>query len=378
MTGASGLLLIGTSVAGAALMGESVLLWPVLLAAWPVVGGVLVARRPDHPVGKLLVLFSVWFSVATSAETYVYLSQSGISLPATDTMAWLAVWAITPVVTIVLFLVVLFPTGRIESKLLRWALRATLVLTVLGLVARAILPVEMTLGDLVFANPWGVDALAPLVPVEEAGFTVIILVLVAAVVDLVVRWRRSSGVERLQMRALALTLSLFVAAIAVTSLLGALGLPDDVLATAETMAWVPGYAAQPVAIGVAVLRYRLYEIDKVVSRTVTYAVVVALLAAVFFAVVTLSTSLLPAESDLAVATSTLAVAALFNPLRRRVHRWVHRHFNRAGYDREEIVARFVGSLRDQIELESVVEGWIDVVDHTMQPALAFVWIRDEH
>ena len=124
-------MLIGTSVAGAALMGESVLLWPVLLAAWPVVGGVLVARRPDHPVGKLLVLFSVWFSVATSAETYVYLSQSGISLPATDTMAWLAVWAITPVVTIVLFLVVLFPTGRIESKLLRWALRATLVLTVL-------------------------------------------------------------------------------------------------------------------------------------------------------------------------------------------------------------------------------------------------------
>ena len=372
----SGLLMVGMAVVGAILLGDITFFWPVLLAAWPVVGGLLVARIPGHLVGKLLVTFSVWFSVSTSAESYVYLSQSGVALPATDVVAWLAVWAITPVITIVLFLVAVFPTGRLESVWLRWPLRVSLFLTILGLIGRAVLPIEMAQSGMVFTNPWGVEALAPLLPLEEALYGVVILIAAAAVVDLVMRWRRSVGVERLQMRALSLTLAFFVVAVLFSSVLAMAGVPEDLLEMIETMAWVPGLAAQPVAIGVAVLRYRLYEIDRIVSRTVTYGVLVAVLAGVFFGVVTLLTSLVPTESDLAIAASTLAVAAVFNPLRRQVQMLVDRRFNRARYDAERVVGEFVGSLRDEVDLDAVVGGWVEVVDHTMQPSSATVWIRD--
>jgi len=371
----SAMLILVTAVFGAIILGDIAVFWPVLLVAWPVVGGLLVARRPDHPVGKLLVVFSLFFAVSTSAESYVYLSQSGLSLPAVGVFAWLSVWAITPVITIVLLLVAVFPTGRVQSEWLRWPLRVSLVLTCIGLVGRAVLPIEMAQSGMVITNPWGVEALAPLVPLEEALYSLLLLVLLAAVVDLVLRWRRSEGVERLQMRALALALAFFAVGVGVTSILQLMGVPQATLETVETLAWVPGLAAQPVAIGVAVLRYRLYEIDRIVSRTVTYAVVVALLAGVFFGIVTFLTSFLPAESDLAVAASTLAVAALFNPLRTRVQGWVDARFNRARYDGERVVSEFMGSMRHEVDIDAVVGGWIDVVDHTMQPSVVAVWVR---
>jgi len=133
--------------------------------------------------------------------------------------------------------------------------------------------------------------------------------------------------------------------------------------------------ALPVSIGVAVLRYHLYEIDRIVSRTVSYAVVVGVLAVVFFGVVTVLTSLLPAESDLAVAGSTLAVAALFNPVRRRVQAWVDRRFNRSRYDAQKVMDAFSGSLRDRVDPDGVVEGWVGAVSETMQPTTVGVWIR---
>jgi hypothetical protein len=323
-----------------------------------------------------MVLFSVTFSIATAAENYTYVSQAGADLPWTEVTAWLAVWAISPVVTIVTWMVALFPSGVLQSTWLRWPLGVSLALAVIGLVGRAVLPVEMTLDGMAFVNPWGVESLAWLVPIEEAGYTLVLVVLAFAAVDLVMRWRRSTGVERLQMRALALTLAIFAGGVALLSLLQLLDLPRTVMDTLETLVWVPGLALLPVAIGVAVLRYRLYEIDRLVSRTVSYAVVVSSLALLFLGGVTVLTSLLPAQSDVAVAASTLAVAALFNPLRRRVQAWVDARFNRARYDSEIVVGRFVGSLRDQVDLETVVDGWIDVVDETMQPASVAVWIRD--
>jgi hypothetical protein len=131
----------------------------------------------------------------------------------------------------------------------------------------------------------------------------------------------------------------------------------------------------PVSFGIAVLRYRLYEIDRIVSRTVTYLLVVGLLGSVFFGVVTLITSLLPAESDLAVAASTLAVAGLFNPVRRRVQHWIDHRFNRARYDAQQVMASFAESLRDRVDPTEVSDGWRDVVAETMQPSAVSVWIR---
>ena len=139
--------------------------------------------------------------------------------------------------------------------------------------------------------------------------------------------------------------------------------------------WGMAVLAVPVAIGLSVLRYRLYEIDRIVSRTVTYLLVVGLLGLVFFGVVTLITSFLPAESDLAVAASTLAVAALFNPVRRRVQVWIDRRFNRARYDAQKVMDAFAESLRDRVDAAELSDGWRDVVAETMQPSAAAVWIR---
>jgi hypothetical protein len=131
----------------------------------------------------------------------------------------------------------------------------------------------------------------------------------------------------------------------------------------------------PIWFGVAVLRYRLFEIDRIISRTVSYALVVAVLAGTFVLVVTLVTALLPANSDVAVAASTLVVAALFNPLRSRVQRAVDRRFNRSHYDAMLVGTAFAELMRDEADLERIVSEWIDVVSVTLHPTAASVWIR---
>jgi hypothetical protein len=137
-------------------------------------------------------------------------------------------------------------------------------------------------------------------------------------------------------------------------------------------------AAIPLAILLAVLRYRLYEIDRIISRTVTYVSVIALLGGVYLAGLTAMTTILPAESPLAVAGSTLAVAALFNPVRRRIQAWVDRRFSRSRYDAQKVMDRFAGSLQDRVDSEGLVNGWVGVVSETMQPASVSVWVRDNH
>jgi hypothetical protein len=131
----------------------------------------------------------------------------------------------------------------------------------------------------------------------------------------------------------------------------------------------------PVAIGVAILRYRLYAIDRLVSRTVSYGLVIGLSAMVYVGAVFLLRAVLPGESDLAVAGSTLAVAAMFNPARRRLQDTVDRRFNRGRYDAEQVVASFAARLRNQVELGSLTGGLTGVVTRTVQPASASVWIR---
>ena len=137
--------------------------------------------------------------------------------------------------------------------------------------------------------------------------------------------------------------------------------------------WGNGTAA---AIGVAITRHGLYEIDRIISRTVSYAVVVGLLAAVYLGTLTWLTSLLPDRSQLVVAAATLGVAFLFNPLRRRVQGAVDRRFNRSRYDAQRVMDGFAGSLRDQVDSDEVVDGWVGVVSETMQPAAVGVWVRE--
>ena len=130
-----------------------------------------------------------------------------------------------------------------------------------------------------------------------------------------------------------------------------------------------------VAAALAILRYRLYEIDRIISRTVSYALVVGILGAAYLGALTWLSSLLPDRSQLVVAGATLGVAFLFNPVRTRIQAWVDRRFNRSRYDAQKVMDRFAGSLRDQVDSDQVMDGWVGVVTETMQPASVGVWLR---
>ena len=202
-----------------------------------------------------------------------------------------------------------------------------------------------------------------------AGLLVVLVAVVGAIVSLGVRWFRSRGMERLQMKWLVLAFIVFL--IGVLAEFG--GFQGSIVANVFLPA---GFILIPVSIGIAVTTYRLYEVDRILSRTVSYVVVVGLLAAVFFGVVTAKSALLDTSDDLVIAASTLAVAALFNPLRKRVQRGVDHRFNRSRYDSQKVMDRFAGSLRDQVDSQEVVNGWVGVVAQTMQPASVSVWVRE--
>jgi len=195
------------------------------------------------------------------------------------------------------------------------------------------------------------------------------LLAIPAVVSIFIRFRRSADVERLQLRWFAFGVSSLV----VTFVLFLL-LPVD-LGDLENNVMNLLLIGVFFSIALAILRYRLYEIDRLISRTVSYGLVVGLLG-LFFAVgaVWLPTTL-EVESQLFVAATTLAVAALFNPVRRRMQRWVDHRFNRSRFVAEQVVDEFAGSLQDQVDLDGVVDGWGGVVEQTMQPESAGVWVR---
>jgi hypothetical protein len=186
----------------------------------------------------------------------------------------------------------------------------------------------------------------------------------------VVRWVRSHGIERQQMKAVVLAFSLFAIGMAIE-----FGVQQD--HPVGSVLLIAGGLLIPVSIGVAIVRYRLYDIDRLVSRTVTYALVAGLLAVIFAAgVVWIPSALRLGDSQLLVAGSTLAVAALFNPLRKRIRSLVDRRFNRSRYDAERVMDEFADSLRDRVDPDGVVEGWVGVVNGTMQPSTVGVWVRD--
>jgi hypothetical protein len=195
---------------------------------------------------------------------------------------------------------------------------------------------------------------------------------ILAAVSLVVRLVRSQGVERLQMKWFVFAvISLIVVTIAQETLSDFSPVPVVVWDVLSSLAVL----ALPVAVGVSVMRYRLYEIDRIVSRTVTYLLVVALLAIVYVGGFLLVTELLPRAGDLGTAAATLAVAGLFNPVRRRVQGAVDHRFNRSRYDTQKVMDEFSGSLQTRVDSEGLVEGWLGVVSETMQPSAAAVWIK---
>jgi hypothetical protein len=276
-------------------------------------------------------------------------------------------------------LVYWFPTGRPVTprwRFLGWFAVPLGLITASYLVAEELCVEPAPGGDceVWVDNPIGITG----VPNPEygdlstIGYMALIVFMVLSATSLVVRFIRARGVERLQLKWFAFAVvSLIVATVAQETLADLTPIPM----LAWDLLWGMAVLALPVAIGLSVLRYRLYEIDRIVSRTVTYLLVVALLASVYLGGFLLVTELLPTASDLGTAAATLAVAGLFNPVRRRVQGAVDRRFNRSRYDTQKVMDEFSGSLQGRVDSEGLVEGWLGVVSETMQPSAAAVWIK---
>jgi hypothetical protein len=338
------------------------------------VGAVLASRRPRHPVGWLLLTLGLSVTVDGIAAGYAYygaLARPG-ALPAAPLMAVYDVAGGLLVSRVCIgFVLLLTPTGSLPSPRWRWWARLAVVAPVLYLAARALLPRPLSPPYQSVPSPFAVPALAGLLLTIRAvtGILVTLAVVVAAA-SLVVRFRRARGAERLQLRWVVL-------AAALSAVAALVGLIAAVLESSAVLVWTAGaYVAMlPLAIGAAVLRYRLYDLDRIINRTLSYGLLTVLLGLGYAGVVLGLGQLVGSSSSLAVAVATLAVAAVFQPARRRVQWAVDRRFDRRRYDAAQTIQAFSARLRQQIDLDTLTAELLNVVDQTMQPTQVSLWLR---
>ena len=359
---------------------------PVAIYAPSAAVGFLIARRrPSNPIGWLLLVGMGAGVLGTDADYYAW-AVYGVGrhgLP----VAWLAVllgqsWQITFVMALPL-VILLFPDGLPRPRVWKWVVVGFVSLAAISLACQLVFAATALIdhhvnantvnngpgGGLLLNQPRGTHWLTILPAAFEAAAA---LLLVASVIHQVSCYRGMHGERRQQLRWLMSGGMVCVVAIALlptatpgTSLLSQVW---------SQVPWI-AFAALPASISVAVLRYRLYDIDRLISRTLAYAVLTALLVGTFVGLIALTTDVLSLSGRVGVATSTLAAAALFNPLRVRVQHLVDRRFNRARYDAEATVAAFTARLRDAVEIDTIRADLLDAVSRAVEPTHASVWIK---
>jgi hypothetical protein len=346
---------------------------PVLgLVSAATVGAVLASRRPRHPVGWLLLILGL--SLAASGVVAAYTAYGLVArpgaLPSAGAVARYAPALVLAALPALSFVLLLTPTGSLPSARWRWWAWVTgtapVVLLVALVVAQGSLdPRYQAENTLDFRGLGGA-----LLVVNQVALGVTLLTVMVAAASLVVRFRRARGMERQQLRWVAWAAVLVVLAAVIALASAALGLP-------ETLSWATGIcvALLPLAIGAAILRYRLYDLDRILSRTLTWGLLTVLLGGGYAVMVLGLGQLLGRDSSLVVAGATLAVAALFQPARHRVQAVVDRRFNRRRHDAARIVEGFGARLRDQVDLDTLTADLLAVVDQTMQPTQASLWLR---
>jgi hypothetical protein len=343
-----------------------------VMLTYPLVGALLALRRPRNPLGWLLLLLGLGFTLSFFNTEYLARATiSGWPLPGAVWVAWISAWAFVPTMSIPLgWIPLLFPTGRVLSP--RWVAVAwgIGIVTVAGTAAAAFDPVSLDGVGAVFMNPVGVTALETPIDVINTLFLPAIAILgVLSVASLLLRFRRSQGVERQQLRWFLLSTATFLVSLVATFATGVEGLFVVALVAA---------AGIPIAVGIAILRYRLYDMDRLISRTIGWAVVTAMLVAVFAGgVVVMQAALAPVtrENTFAVAVSTLVAFALFQPLRRRVQRVVDRRFDRARYDGQMTAAVFATRVRNEVDLGTLHAELVATASDAVRPTGASLWLR---
>ena len=338
------------------------------------VGAVLASRRPRHPVGWLLLGIGLAVALSILVEWYTKygLEVRPGSLPAAEYLVGLAVFSFTVIwLACAGFVLLLTPTGSLPSPRWRWWARVAAAAPVLVVVASVVQPDPLAPDW--YGNPLAVPTLYRLLVVPGiAGIVVVLVSVLVGAGSLVVRFRRARGTERQQLRWLALAATLAAGLLLVALVAGYLG-RDAVVLTSLALC----VALLPLATGAAILRYRLYDLDRIISRTLAYGLLTVLLGGGYAAVVLGLGQLLGQDSSLVVAAATLAVAAVFQPARRRVQGAVDRRFNRRRHDAVRIIQGFGARLRDQVDLDSLTAEVLEVIDQTMQPTQASLWLRPQ-
>jgi hypothetical protein len=345
------------------------------------VGWLVTRRQPGNPIGWLFLVTGVFMFLSTAGGDYgYYVYRLGHHLPLGAAGSALSqFWG--PSLLLFGADILLFPNGRLASRWWRSALRIYCVAFALLILATCV-----AIAGALAAHPIRVDNNGGLAAVDQpAGWfnavqgplsVVSVVLSLAFIARQALGWRRSSGDRRQQLKWLASgaavsTLCLFAAASSSSS---SAGHGPTLWGVLSTLAWM-GVAALPISIGVAILRYRLYDIDRIISRTLAYAIVTGLLVGVYAGLVLLATQVLKFHSSVAVAASTLVAAALFNPVRRQVQHTVDRRFNRARYDAEHMVAAFAGRLQDAVDSDAVRADLTGVVHTALEPTHVSVWLR---
>lgn len=339
------------------------------------VGLVVTIRRRDHPIGW--ILSAVAFLVAARSVTDGWVlygpAASGRSLPASAIVAWLSGWIWIPAIGMLgTFFFLLFPTGALPSP--RW--RGVGWLAVLG-ITTSVLSAALDPGPLEdypgLANPLPLPAAFEAVTsVLGFGFAVLVLSIILSIVSVAVRARRAGNVEREQIKWIAFAGSLFAVGFAVALFSG------EFDTTAALGVFGP-IAALALAAGIAIQRYRLFDIDRLISRTFSYAIVTAVLGGLFALIVLLPAVVVGAGTNIPeylIAAATVVVAALFRSVRRRVQGAVDRRFNRARYDAARTIEEFSARLREEVDINTLAAELQAVVTRTMQPAYVSLWIRE--
>ena len=373
-----------------AVFAVSIVLWPggpasvfdvVTFLALPIsfggVGALLMSRVPGDRIGPILLSAATGLAVMAASNVYVHgsLDHADGSLPGTTLAALLANALYVPSVLLVLLGVpLIFPDGRLLSPRWRWVWIVAGLVTIVATLETLVVPTEL-LDIPGLPNPLSMPELVPLVTaLSTIAVFVVIPLFVAAAGALVVRYRRGGPIERLQVRWLAATVAAAGVAFAVAFLLPA-GTPASDIATAIGLSFL---CLLPVSIAVAVLRYRLYDLDRIVSRTIGYGLVTAVVVTAFWGLVLVLQPLVAQVTGgqtLAVAASTLVVASAFTPLRRRIQGVVDRRFDRAKVDAEHAASVFARTVRDTTELDEVRSLLEDAVNATVAPATIGIMLR---
>jgi hypothetical protein len=346
----------------------------VSLLGPPLLGGLLAARRPSNPYGWLWVAYGLGWTVVGFTNAYVtYASASGIKvLGWAGLIAWVNGFAFVSLLGLTALILLLFPDGRPPSRRWRWLVWAIGVLVVVTTIAGALLPAEAA--DPI-QNPLAVTGSIEAVAdaVANVGLTVLFIAILVSAGSLLWRFRRARGLERQQLKWLAYGGAFLAAYIALDLVsLTPAGLVDALI---EALT----FGALYVGVGMAVLRYRLYEIDRLINRTLVYGLLTAVLGLGYAATVLVLGELFGGIGDQPpswiVAGATLAVAALFQPARRRIQAVVDQRFNRRKYDMAKTVQAFSTRLRDEIDLDTLSAELLAVADQTMQPTAMWLWLR---